>query len=85
MKFTYGFTVKTVQGKEYVYFWRYDGTGRKLEQYIGRAGKPKTEKRRLEVEYAYLKSLREELDAKISQLEEQLQELASADQSPKKP
>jgi hypothetical protein len=84
MKFTYGFTVKTVQGKDYVYFWRYDGTGHKTEQYTGRAGKPKTKKRQLEVEYAYLKSLREELDAKISQLEEQLRELAVEQQSFKK-
>jgi hypothetical protein len=75
MKFTYGFAAKTVRGKEYVYFWKYTGTGHKAEQYIGPAGKPKTEKRRLEVELEYLTGLQEELNARIGELGAKLQEM----------
>jgi len=75
MKFTYGFVTKTVRGKEYVYFWKYTGTGRKTEQYIGPAGKPKTEKKRLEVELEYLTGLQEELNARIGKLRIKLQEM----------
>jgi hypothetical protein len=34
MKFTYGFTTKTIRGKEYTYFWKYTGTGHKTEVYV---------------------------------------------------
>jgi hypothetical protein len=46
VKFTYGFATKKIHGKEYVYFWKYTGTGCKNEQYIGRVGKAETEKTR---------------------------------------
>jgi hypothetical protein len=75
MKFTYGFTVKTIRGKEYVYFWKYVGTGRKTEQYIGRVGKPQTRKRALQVKLAYLIGLQEEITCTIKQAEQELAEL----------
>ena len=71
MKFTYGFTAKTIKGKKYVYFWKYTGTGRKTEMYVGPAGKPKTQRRALQVKLEYLQGLQEEITATIQQAQEQ--------------
>ena len=68
MKFTYGFARKKIHGKEYLYFWKYTGTGRKTEQYIGRADKDATERRALQVELEYLQGLQEELTARILEI-----------------
>lgn len=76
MKFTYGFTIKTIQGKEYIYFWKYTGTGHKTEVYVGRAGKPKTETRKLKIKLQYLEGLQEEIAATIRQVKEQLGEVS---------
>jgi hypothetical protein len=73
MKFTYGFTTKTIKGKEYVYFWRYDGTGHKTEQYIGRIDKDETQRRALQVELEYLLELQQELAVRISKLKAELE------------
>jgi transposase len=78
MKFTYGFTIKTVKGKEYVYFWRYMDTGRKAEQYIGRAGQAKTERKALEVKLVCLQSLQEEIAETIRQAKAELERLADS-------
>ena len=78
MKFTYGFTTKTVKGKEYVYFWRYTDTGRKAEQYIGRAGQAKTERKALEVKLVCLQSLQEEIAETIRQAKAELERLADS-------
>lgn len=75
MKFTYGFTTKTIRGKEYVYFWKYTGTGRKTEIYIGPAGKAKTEKKALEVKLAYLQGLEQEIAETIRQVKAELEKL----------
>lgn len=77
MKFTYGFTTKTIKGKEYVYFWRYTGTGHKTEIYVGPLGKLKTEKRMLHTKLEYLQGLQEEINATIGQVQEQLADLPS--------
>jgi hypothetical protein len=78
VKFTYGFTTKTVRGKGYVYFWKYVGTGRKIEQYIGRAGKPATEKKALQVKLAYLTGLQEEISETIRQAKAELGRLSGS-------
>lgn len=74
MKFTFGFRVKSVKGKEYVYFWKYTGTGHKNERYIGPADKPATEKKRLQMELQYLTGLQEELTVRIGKLNAELKE-----------
>jgi len=75
LKFTYGFTTKTVKGKQYVYFWRYTGSGRKTETYIGRAGKLKTQRRALQTKLAYLEGLEQELCEMIRQTRQELEGL----------
>ncbi|MCK4474225.1 hypothetical protein KAU30_00175 [Candidatus Bathyarchaeota archaeon] len=74
MRFTYGFARKKIHGKEYLYFWKYTGTGHKTEQYIGRVGKAETERRRLQVELQYLESLQDELTARILKIKAELTE-----------
>jgi hypothetical protein len=78
MKFTYGFTTKTVRGKQYMYFWKYTGTGRKTEIYIGRARKPATEKKALHVKLKYLQGLQEEIAETIRQTKAELDRLSSS-------
>lgn len=78
MKFTYGFTTKTVKGKQYVYFWKYTGTGHKTEIYIGRAGKPATEKKALHVKLEYLQGLQEEISETIRQAKAELDRLSGS-------
>lgn len=72
MKFTYGFTTKTVHGKRYVYFWRYTGSGHKTEKYIGPAGKAETERKALQVEFEYLQGLQQELTSRILKVKDVL-------------
>lgn len=71
MKFPYGFTEKTVKGKKYVYFWRYD-SGQKSELYIGRAGQVKTQRRALQTKLEYLQGLQQELSETIRKTEQEL-------------
>jgi NTP pyrophosphatase (non-canonical NTP hydrolase) len=51
------------------------GTGYKTEQYIGRAGKPETEKKALQIKLEYLMGLQEEITETIRQVKEELGEL----------
>jgi hypothetical protein len=78
VKFTYGFTTKTVKGKKYVYFWKYAGTGRKAEQYIGPAGKAETQRKTLQVKLDYLEGLREEIAETIRQAKAELDRLSGS-------
>lgn len=72
MKFTYGFTTKTVKGKQYLYFWKYGGTGRKTEQYIGPAHALKTQRKALHTKLLYLEGLEQELCEMIRQTRQEL-------------
>ena len=82
MKFTYGFARKKIHGKEYVYFWRYNGTGHKIEKYIGRKDKAETERRALQVELGYLESLQDELTARILKIKVELADEQPSDEEP---
>lgn len=84
MKFTYGFTTKTVHGKEYTYFWEYTGTGRKTEQYMGPAGKVKTQRRMLEMQLKYLEGLEQELSVRIQKARQELEGLPANSSDEKK-
>jgi len=88
LKFTYGFARKKIHGKEYVYFWRYNGTGHKIEKYIGRKDKAETERRRLQVELEYLQGLQEELTARILEIKVDLADeqfkMESSEEEPSK-
>lgn len=75
MKFTYGFLTKTVKGKEYVYFWKYTGTGHKTEVYVGPANTLETRRRTLQIKLEYLQGLQEEIAATIKETQKQLAEL----------
>jgi hypothetical protein len=75
LKFTYGFVVKTVHGKQYSYFWKYTGTGRKTEEYMGATGKVKTQRRMLQTKLKYLEGLEQELSETIRQTRQELEEL----------
>ena len=80
MKFTYGITTKTVHGRRYTYFWKYQGTGRKNELYIGPEDKPSTRIRALRTELKYLEELQEELTVRIFQLKADLAEKEPSEQ-----
>lgn len=84
MKFTYGFTTKTVHGKEYIYFWEYSGTGRKLERYMGPVARVKTQRRMLQTKLAYLENLGRELNETIKQTRQDLEGLPANDRDEKK-
>ena len=75
MKFTYGFANKTVKGKEYTYFWRYNGTGHKTEKYMGRVGRLKTQRRVLQTKLAYLEGLEQEISETIKRTRAELEQL----------
>ena len=83
MKFVYGFARKKIHGKEYVYFWRYNGTGHKIEKYIGRKDKAETERRALQVELGYLESLQDELTARILKIKAELTDEQPSDEDKK--
>ncbi len=80
MKFTYGFVNKTVKNRMYTYFWKYNGTGHKIETYIGPADKPKTERLALQIKLEYLQSLQTEITATIQETQ---QKFAQLSQEPK--
>jgi restriction endonuclease S subunit len=75
LKFVYGFTTKTVQDKQYVYFWKCTGTGRKTEQYMGREGRLRTQRRVLTTKLAYLEGLEQEIQEMIKQTQTELEDL----------
>ena len=75
-EFAFGFLNRTVKNHEYTYFWTYDGAGHKTETYLGRAGKPKTQKRALMVKLAYFQGLEQELAEMIRQTKAELEQLA---------
>jgi hypothetical protein len=74
-QFTFGFLDKTVKGHEYSYFWTYDGSGHKTEVYLGRAGKPKTQRRALETKLKYLEVLEQEIQTMVKQTRADLEQL----------
>jgi hypothetical protein len=79
LKFVYGFTTKTIKQKEYIYFWQSTGTGHKTEQYMGRAGRLKTQRRVLTTKIAYLEGLEEEIRVSIEQAKAELEQLPSGE------
>lgn len=72
MKFTYGFQNKVIKGKEYTYFWKYNGQGHKTEKYLGRAGTLKTQRKALTTKLKYLEGLQQELGETIRKTNEEL-------------
>lgn len=74
-QFTFGFLDKTVKGHTYTYFWTYDGAGHKSEVYLGRAGKPKTQRRALETKLKHLEGLQQEIQEMIRQTMAELEQL----------
>lgn len=75
MKFrseTFGFTVKSVKGGRYVYFWHREASGQKIEKCLGPADKPETQRRKLQTELTYLKSLERELGERIQEAKQEL-------------
>lgn len=80
LKFNYGFTTKTVHGKEYSYFWKCEGTGRKTEVYLGRADALKTQKNALLTELTYLQGLDRELTQRILKINQKLEALPATDE-----
>jgi hypothetical protein len=84
LKFTYGFTAKTVKGNQYLYFWQYTGTGRKMEQYMGPAGTLKTQRKALTTKLKYLEALEQELSEMIKQTGQELEGLPANSSDEKK-
>lgn len=74
-QFTFGFLDKTVKNHAYSYFWTYDGSGHKSETYLGRSGKPKTQKRALETKLKYLQGLQQQIEGMIKQTRTDLEQL----------
>jgi len=74
-QFTFGFLDKTVKGHVYSYFWTYDGSGHKTEVYLGRQGKPKTQRRALETKLRHLEGLQQEIQEMIKQTRADLEQL----------
>lgn len=74
-KFTFGLMDKTVKSHMYSYFWTYDGSGHKTEVYLGRAGKPKTQRRALETKLRHLKGLEQTIQEMIKQTQAELEQL----------
>lgn len=81
-QFTFGSLDKTVKGHKYTYFWTYDGSGHKSEVYLGRTGKPKTQRRALETKLKYLEGLQQEIQEMIKQTKADLEQLP-APEAPK--
>jgi hypothetical protein len=75
-QFTFGLMDKTVKNHRYSYFWTYDGSGHKTEVYLGRAGKPKTQRRALETKLKHLEMLQQEIQEMIKQTRAELEQLA---------
>jgi hypothetical protein len=74
-KFTFGFMDKTVKGHMYSYFWTYDGSGHKSEVYLGRQGKPRTQRRALETKLRHLEGLQQTIEEMIKQAQAELEQL----------
>ena len=72
----YGTTVKTVRGKRYVYFWFYDGKGKKTEKYLGPVDDPETEKRALKMQLEYLQKLKNEVEKEIQRINKKLHKIS---------
>ncbi len=72
LRLGYGVTIKTVRGKRYVYFWFYDGKGKKTEKYLGPVEDPETEKRALKIQLEYLQKVKRELEKEIEKIRKQL-------------
>ena len=77
LRLGYGVTVKTVRGKRYVYFWFYDGKGRKTEKYLGPAEDPETEKRALKMQLEYLQNVKREVEREIEKIRKLLEKVAA--------
>ena len=77
LRLGYGVTVKTVRGKRYVYFWFYDGKGKKTEKYLGPAEDPETEKRALKMQLKYLQNVKREVEREIEKIRKLLEEVAA--------
>lgn len=75
-QFTFGFMDKTVKGHVYTYFWTYDGSGHKAEVYLGRQGKPETQKRALETKLKHLEGLKQEIQEMIDEAHAELGQLS---------
>lgn len=78
-QFTFGFLDKTVKGHEYSYFWTYDGSGHKTETYLGRAGRPKTQRRALETKLRHLEGLQQEIQEMVKQTRAELEQLPTGE------
>lgn len=74
-RFSCGFAKKKVKGRIYVYFWHYDGSGNKREEYIGRDGSLETQRKMLLTEITFIQSLRVEVDKRIQELKARLEAL----------
>jgi hypothetical protein len=72
---------KTVKGHMYSYFWTYNGTGHKSETYLGRAGKPRTQKRALETKLKYLEGLQRTIEGMIEKTRVDLEQLPAAEEA----
>lgn len=81
-EFAFGILDKEVKNHSYSYFWRYDGAGNRTETYLGRAGKPRTQKRGLEVKLQYLQALGQEIQKLIAETILDLEQLPT--EAPKK-
>jgi hypothetical protein len=74
-QFTFGFLDKTVKNHAYSYFWTYDGSGHKKEKYLGRAGKPQTQKKALQTKLMYLEGIQQQIEGMIKQTRTDLNQL----------
>ena len=72
LRLGYGVTIKTVRGKRYVYFWFYDGKGRKTEKYLGPVEDPETEKKALKLQLEYLQKVKDEIEKEIKKVKRKL-------------
>ena len=72
MRLGYGVTIKTVRGKRYVYFWFYDGKGRKTEKYLGPVEDPETERKSLKMQLEYLQKVKDEIEKEIKKVKRKL-------------
>ena len=75
LRFKCGFAKKNVKDRVYVYFWGYDGSGHKKEEYMGRADAIETQRKMLLTEITYIQSLRVEVDKRILELKTRLEAL----------
>jgi len=72
LRLGYGVTIKTVRGKRYVYFWFYNGKGKKTEKYLGPVEDPQTERRSLKMQLEYLQKVKDEIEKEIEKVKKKL-------------